>query len=270
MNIQIELTNHCNLSCVECPNRLMKRKRQHMRWDVINAIITDYIVPMEPECIILHKDGEPLLHPEFSKIAYLISWYTNSKLDVYTNGLFLSQEFIKRLGSISNPVRVLISFHFENADGTQNNYEKKSLSIESMIEAANGNIEFVLATHLIREEDRSHREQWKERWTNFAARKNVNITGVHIGESINPWAGLISVGHLSTFVECPYSDAAHLFVGCTGNVLPCCMDLEEEIVFGNILKDEVSQIMEARDAFYTKTREHIIEHDLCRRCLGTV
>ena len=69
--IMIELTNHCNLSCTMCGNRLMKRKKGFMSRETFDAFI-DGIPDGSLTYICLFGVGEPLLNPNaayFSKRA---------------------------------------------------------------------------------------------------------------------------------------------------------------------------------------------------------
>ena len=88
-----------------------------------------------------------------------------------------------------------------------------------------------------------------------------------MNSDINPWGGLIKQEHMSTFTGCPYGDGEHFFIGVTGNVIPCCIDLEEEIIFGNIMKDPKSEILERRNEFYQSLKEGPTR-SLCKRCLN--
>jgi len=266
MNLQMELTNYCNLRCVECPNRLMQRKREHMSMKVFEAIKTEYIEKMDFGTIILHKDGEPLLHPNFKEIVRAISRVSSAKLDLYTNGIFLTQDVVDLFGSLLNQCAILVSFHFENADGSRNDYEQKTEEIRKMLLRAGSNIDFVVTTHIVRENDRQRLSEWKKGWDELR-KTHPSLKAVYVNEHINPWCGRIDVGDLVSFDACPYGDGEHLFIGSTGNVIPCCMDLEEEVIFGNILNNAREDILEMRKQFYSELARKEYYHSLCRRCL---
>jgi hypothetical protein len=75
------------------------------------------------------------------------------------------------------------------------------------------------------------------------------------------------------FGECPYDDFGHWFFGVTGNVVACCLDLEEEIVLGNVLHNTARDLFVRTEAFYAEQRR-ILEakerHPLntCRNCFN--
>ena len=266
MNFQVELTNKCNLQCVECPNRMMQRERNDMAKDVFDTILHDYIVPHEAGTVILHKDGEPLLHPHLKDIVTKIAEVSPAKIDIYTNGLLLKKSFVEFLTSIQNKVWLLVSFHFHNHKGKQYSYTDTFKELESILQMAHKNVELVFATHVTDFADTWFLDRWKEYWENFVSEEGM-LRAVHINTAINPWTGLIKQENNSSFDACPYADGEHFFIGVTGNVIACCMDLEEEIVFGNVMENTTDEIETARNQFYTDMRTKGVSDDVCKRCL---
>ena len=85
--IQIDITNHCFLSCLYCSryNRHLKREqRRHMSVDQIRtALDTLRIWPGKIGII----GGEPLLHPDFAEICALLrSRFHRDRLGLWTSG----------------------------------------------------------------------------------------------------------------------------------------------------------------------------------------
>lgn len=276
MNLQMELTNRCNLKCVECPNRLMKRERHFMSEEIFDVILADYILDLKYgknsmlPTIILHKDGEPLLHPNFLELIKRIgNVKPDCKLDIYTNGLLITDDLFYQLSTLPNLIRILISFHFFNFDGSQNDYDKANWIIAQGLMQHYINIEVVMASHVTKYATDEMLDKWKEFWEiGVKTGAYKRLTGIHKNETINPWGGLITEGNLAHFEACPYGDFGHWFIGVTGNVIPCCMDLEEEIIFGNVLKDKKVDIGDRLFSFYENLNKGKIEHDLCHRCLN--
>jgi len=74
--LQIEITNECNASCVFCPHRFMQRKIQHMTKDLIRKIVNEVRSKnlINPELPMgLCGLGEPFLHPEFKEVIDIVS-----------------------------------------------------------------------------------------------------------------------------------------------------------------------------------------------------
>lgn len=265
MNFQIELTNHCNLKCVECPHRMMKRKKQFMEDEVMYNIIGNYIEDFKPLTVIMHKDGEPLMHPKIFEFMKVVDDRLRVKFDLYTNGHLLKPEHMDFFKTLRSKVWVLVSFHFYDYLGKDIDYSNVNVNIEVALKHCPDNVEFVFATHSTDFADDSVLQYWREAWLNKGYGR---LRDVHVNPHINPWTGLIEQSNTIQFDACPYGDGQHMFFGVTGNIIACCMDLEEEIVFGNIMTDTKTHIMQQRDAFYKCLRENDIGAEVCKRCLS--
>lgn len=277
MNFQLETTSFCNLTCRECPNAFMRRDRHMMTLEVWTTILRRYAVPfhrhnahLNPPTLIVSKDGEPLLNknlPDFLKLAALL--LPNLGIDIYSHGLLLPKMpwFFDLLGSLPNKVRLMVTFHYHNHDGTTNDYTDVEAFLRERLSRPKlgpENIELVLASHLVPPMTRERLEEWAARWRPLVAGRGQ----VHANVLINPWTGLMEEVATTKFACCPYEKFDCMFFGATGNVIACCMDLEEEIVFGNVLKDGAREMFEAVEAFYAAQKRHEIKHDVCRNCFG--
>lgn len=82
--INVEIINTCNLQCSFCPTP--ERSNAKMTPDQFTELART-LAPMTNE-VVLHLLGEPLSHPEFSKI---IDAAANASLpvNIVTNGLLL-------------------------------------------------------------------------------------------------------------------------------------------------------------------------------------
>ncbi len=267
MHIQIELSSKCNLKCVECPQRLMERKRQFMSDEVFQVLLDKYIISMAPRTIILHKDGEPLMHPRILEYMQRIDDHVKTKMDLYTNGLLLKPEMLDVFSQLRSKVWILVSFHWFNADGSRVEYQKTGRRLMDCIRNCPTNVEFVMVSHVTDLADESELKKWQKGWLDVAKEHPAALRDVHINTAINPWAGRIKQKNTIEFVGCPYSDGEHYFVGVTGNVTACCMDLEEEIIFGNIMVDDKEEIESKRNPFYERMQSGNKDEEVCRKCL---
>jgi len=266
MNFQIELTNICNLKCVECPHRFMKREQDTMSDEVFFEIL-NYIDKMKPQTIILHKDGEPLIHPKLFDYMKKIDEFHTTKFDIYTNGLLLKPKFIYGLSELKSIVSILLSYHFYSYKGNRVDYSGVDERLLTIFEYCPKNVRFILATHVTDLASKDELDLWKAEWDDVMQEYEA-LEAVHVNPHINPWTGLIQQKNAITFPACPYADGQHLFFGVTGNVIACCMDLEEEIQFGNVLKEPFDVIMERREQFYKELNEKKNMRELCLRCLA--
>jgi len=96
--IHLELTNHCNFSCIFCPDCIMTRKRGFMEEGVAKSAI-DQIAELDiTEKITFHVMGEPLLHPQFFQILDHARM-RGIPVGLTTNGALLTASTIKALAT---------------------------------------------------------------------------------------------------------------------------------------------------------------------------
>ena len=96
----IETTSACNLNCVMCPTQrpaAIKHKKQgFMSWELFCNLV-DQLASENPYAAVrLHKDGEPLLHPDIVKFID----YASSRLHdvlLVTNATLLTSEMARSI-----------------------------------------------------------------------------------------------------------------------------------------------------------------------------
>jgi len=263
MNFQVELTSYCNLTCGYCPNKGMKRKRAFMSDEIWTRILFDYIIPYKdknsfcPPTFIGHKDGEPLLSKKLpDRLIDVSNMCPDMHIDIYSHGLMLPKwekgrrDFFQFLSTLSNPVRYMMSYHPYNHDNSINNYEPVVTYLKKMFHSSGlpRNVEFITVSHKSKWVSEDMQQAWKQTWLGYP------IT-VHCNVHINPWTGRIKEEGTTKFNGCPYGDFGHWFFGATGNIIACCLDLEEEIIIGNVLEDNPSDMFEQTSKFYEVQRE---------------
>ena len=275
MNFQVETSNHCNFTCGYCPNYTMKRPRQFMRDDVWQAILEQYIIPYyrhnchnAPPTFIPHKDSEPLLDKKL--LDRIVSLPPEMKVDIYTNGVLFPVwkkrgiNVIETLSFVPNKFRILLSYHPFNHDNSENDYTEVIAYLKHEMRVIPNNIEFISVSHQSRWVTPEMQDEWVNQWAGYP------IT-VHKNASINPWTGRISEPGTIQFNGCPYGDFGHWFFGVTGNIIACCLDLEEEIVLGNVLTDYPAVMFDKTTRFYEDQRKTWearakTPHNVCRNC----
>ena len=279
MNFQVELTSYCDLTCGYCPNRSMSRDRAFISNSVWEAILHKYIVPYRhlnafcPPTFIGHKDGEPLLNKALpDRLRDLAGVAPDMKIDIYSHGLMLpkwkerGQDFFEFLATLPNQVRYMMSFHPYNHDNTGNNYTDTILYLKRVLRNPPHNVEFITVSHKSKWVSEQEQEAWRKTWEGYP------IT-VHSNCAINPWTGLMEDIATCHYNGCPYSDFGHWFFGATGNIIACCLDLEEEIILGNVLVDNPAEMFAKTEAFYAEQRRILASGEqhprgVCRNCYG--
>lgn len=279
MNFQVELHNFCNFTCGYCPHKDMERKKEFMSDEVWDVILNHYIVPYHnlnvfcPPTFIGHKDTEPLINKKLpDRLRSLATVLPDMKIDIYSNGVLLpkwrdrGEDFMDFLSTLPNKVRYLMSFHPYNHDFSPNDYSETIAYMHKVLRNPPPNVEFITVSHKSRWVSEGMQEAWKRCW------EGLPIT-VHCNCAINPWTGRIEEEGTIQFNGCPYGDFGHWFIGVTGNIIACCLDLEEEIVLGNVLIDQPGDMFFRTQDFYAAQRKALElkrrpEHRVCDNCFG--
>lgn len=247
--------------------------------EVWNKILYDYIVPYKdvnsfsPPTFIPHKDGEGLLNKRLpERLRDLASVAPDMKIDIYSHGLMLpkwrdrDEDFFEFLMSLPNRVRYMMSYHPKNHDYSVNDYTATIKYLKEVLRDPPPNVEFITVSHKSKWVSEETQQNWQATWA------GLPIT-VHSNCSINPWTGLMEDVATCHYNGCPYSDFGHWFFGVTGNVIACCLDLEEEIVLGNVLVDTPTEMFTKTAEFYAEQRRLLEAKELhprgvCRNCFG--
>ena len=258
----------------------MERSREFMNDEVWNTILHSYVVPYRhinsfcPPTFIGHKDGEPLLNKRLpERLRDLAAAAPDMKVDIYSHGLMLpkwrdrGRDFIDFLGSLPNQVRYMMSYHPYNHDCSHNNYSATILYLQDALRNRRPpNVEFITVSHKSKWVSEAEQEAWRRTW------EGLPIT-VHKNCSINPWTGRMEDIATCHYNGCPYADFGHWFFGATGNAIACCLDLEEEIILGNVLLDDPTEVFKRTDAFYKEQRQILedkrkVAYPVCANCFG--
>lgn len=277
MNFQIETTSICNLTCGYCPNKDMERERKFMDRAVWTTILNKYVLPYKDvntpagnrPTLIPHKDGESLLNKQFLDLLQEASDTVGAgmNIDVYSHGLMLpvwrkrGKDVFEFFRSLPNRVRYLMSYHPYNHDGSVNDYTDTFAYMREVLANGPKNVEVIMVAHISKQADEQAILAWKESWVGLPVTVHANV-------SINPWTGLIDDPHVSKFNGCPYGDFGHWFFGVTGNLIACCLDLEEEIVFGNVMVDEPQAMFDKVQEFYRAQTRREVAYPVCNNCFG--
>ncbi len=247
--------------------------------EVWNTILHQYIIPYQhlnsfsPPTFIGHKDGEPLLNKQLPyRFRSLAAVVPDMKIDIYSHGLMLpvlakqGRDFFEFLATLPNQVRYMMSFHPYNHDYSENDYKPVIKYLRDVLLHPPRNVEFITVSHKSKWVSEELQNEWRKMWL------GLPIT-VHCNCSINPWTGRMEDIATCHYNGCPYADFGHWFFGVTGNIIACCLDLEEEIVLGNVLRDDPAEMFTKTETFYADQR-HVQSvkdrptHQVCSDCFG--
>ena len=91
--VQIEITNRCNMDCSMCPREVLDIELEHMEWDKFLVVVNKL---RERENITLTGWGEPFLHPHiFDMIAFCKE--RGHRVMITSNGLFQKEEILEQI-----------------------------------------------------------------------------------------------------------------------------------------------------------------------------
>ena len=100
-DIQIEVTNICNFSCIYCPRDILIRKPTYIDIKLYEKI---YYMFRNNESFILNKDGEPFLHPNIKDIISILD--SNKRIRIPSNGVYLTKDITDFLAERKNKIEL--------------------------------------------------------------------------------------------------------------------------------------------------------------------
>ena len=250
----IEVTNKCNLACHYCSAVVNpKRHRGNMSMETYTRII-DQIAPLCPGYITLHLAGDPLLNPH---LCAMISLANENGIGTCfsTNGMLLNAAIRDRLiDSGLGSIRIDFSTDREGFEIDASRVLLVHLSFPGRSSTSAADL----------------REMFKE--FPFLGVKEMQFRS-WAGE----YAGRVSEREaaIPSYEKCrqPYSPCRHPWMAMTftwdGKVVPCCRDLQGEMVVGDINEKHVLEIWNdgpLRQLRRKLRREEYSDVFLCRHC----
>ena len=264
----VEITNICNLRCSFCPGT--KRQQRFMAAEEFSLIAGK--LRESVQYLYLHVMGEPLLHPQLPLILEAAE-QLGFRVCVTTNGTLLEKagESLLRCSSLH---KVSVSVHsFEGNDGGDMRPYLESvwsfaekLSQKGVIaalrlwneggaEERNGEVRAFLR-------EKTGDRPWEEkRDGSFTLGEKIYLEHAEKFE----WPDL-SAPESGTEFCLGLRDQIAVLVD--GTVVPCCLDHEGDIPLGNLLREELKDILagERAKGIYEGFSCRRPTEELCRRC----
>jgi len=264
--INIELTNHCNLTCLWCPGS-GERNKGFMSFDtfttILNNILSDKIIVNE---IHLYNVGESLLHPDFPKIVQFLGALSKKpKIVLVTNGTLLSDSIMDQI--IESKGIDTIQFSIDG--GTKESYEQLRQGakwedtlkkISHFLQKNNKRIKTGLITIDMGVPFSEEFKKIIEKVDNFDFRPPHNWTGNEdlkdypFERSFNP--------HPCWHIQ------NNLAILWNGDITLCCADLHGRGIFGNIHLDTLENFWKGHrlTTFRKQMTGRKKEIELCKNC----
>jgi radical SAM protein with 4Fe4S-binding SPASM domain len=280
--VGIELTNHCNLRCPECPSGagIMNRERGFMDPDLFRQISGEmkrYLLNMN-----LYFQGEPMMHPRFFEILIMAQDINST---VSTNGHFLTREDSGRL-VLSGLGRLVVSLDGMDKETYSSyringNFERVTAGISYVSEAIrkyNSPMKLVVQMLVNR-----YNEDQISLLREFASRNRASLSlksmQINSKGKVGYWLPSESRYRRYSAEGESFAIRSTLPRRCArmwfnpvvtwdGLVVPCCFDKDASHVMGDLKKESFKKIWYGQN--YTEFREQVMKGrekiEICRNC----
>lgn len=268
--IYIEISNSCNFSCSFCFQS--DRKKRFMTTDEFRFVVSQ-IRPFS-DYVYLHVLGEPLLHPQFREILKIAS-EADLKVNISTNGSLLNRHFDYLF---ENPVRQInISLHDAEENISKGKWKEFILSTlkfsKELSEKTFINLRLWNQTNeLSRDFNQLCFEIIRSNFSLSEDFDKINPNERNI--TLSPNIYLQSAPRfqwtdteMSAIKTC-YGLRDQIAVLSDGNVVPCCIDADANLLLGNIFKEDLADILQTDKSLQIRKgfEQHKAVEEWCQKC----
>ena len=265
--VYLEISNICNLSCRFCPGT--KRPKKALTEEEITLLLpkirsyTDYLY--------FHLMGEPLLHKHLARFLELAGEH-GFKVILTTNGTLLKKQQEMLLASPALH-KINISLHAFEANDLAVPFSQYLADCFAFGNAAAGQKLVVYRLWNNGGEDTQNaeildtmRRYFPQKWVQ--ERHGIRIadrTYLEYGDKFD-WPDLTATeGDSKVFC---YGLRDQLGILCDGTVVPCCLDHDGDLALGNLLVQDMEEILASprAKAIYEGFSNREAAEELCRKC----
>lgn len=265
--VYLEISNVCNLKCAFCPGTKRRAKIMNEREFIL------LLKKLQPwtDYLYFHLMGEPLCHPNLQRYLELAG-NEGFKVILTTNGTLLSNQQ-EILLAASGLHKINISLHAFEANDLSVPFETYLDGCFSFGKAAEGKklVVYRLWNQGGADEMNQQILAYMERF--FPKPWQEHRKGIRIGERVFleygdkfDWPDL-NAEDGGDRVFC-YGLRDQIGVLCDGTVVPCCLDHDGDLALGNLLQEEMNDILSKprAQAIYHGFSNRIAAEELCRKC----
>lgn len=277
--IYIEITNACNLSCSFCPPT--RRPLSFMSVHDFEMVLKG--LKGHGKYIYLHVKGEPLLHPDFDQILALAASY-GFKVNLTSNGSLIKNHKDLLVGH-EGLRQVSFSLQSQEDLADMEGYSKYMEDLLDVVIAGVKDSEIIYELRLWNY-DPVHDQSMvgKNHLAIEMIKEKLDVTQDVI-DAIPKGKGtkLKEQVYLSKAAEFQWPDMdlsvinesgtcyglrQQVGILVNGDVIPCCLDAEGDMVLGNIFEEEFEAIVTSAraSAMITGFEQGRIVEALCKRC----
>ena len=265
--VYLEISNLCNLSCAFCPGT---KRAPHVMQSEDFSLILQKIKPWT-DFVYFHLMGEPLCHPKLEQYLDL-AHRAGLKVILTTNGTLLKKQQDNLLHA-PGLHKVNISLHAFEANDLSVPFDEYLGDCFAFGKEAEG--KKLVVYRLWNEGGQNQQNQLILTITEqfFPKPWNEERRGIRIGERIFlehgekfDWPDL-EAPEGTEKVFC-YGLRDQIGVLCDGSVVPCCLDHDGDLILGNLLQQDMEEILSSPRAIsiYDGFSKGKAAEELCRKC----
>ncbi len=249
--VDVELTNHCNLSCIMCPRHAMKRDKGFMSEEIFKGVVEECAQRKTP--IRLIRFGEPFLHP---KIVEFCRHAKSNELMVHVtnNGLAINEADMQALVDLAVD-SVIFSFQGttkERYETIRNNcmYDKLVHSIKRLLKIRGDRDKpFIHVSTTVLDDSKTEISRFVDYWASMVDSVGVGKTLLYTvpTDDLEPsLARKIRELRRSETIKRVYGPCKEVFqklsVDWDGRITCCCGDFDQFLTVGDIRESSLSHV----------------------------
>jgi len=242
--LTIEPNNICNLNCIMCPYKRMKRKKETIPMDLFNKAVNE-AKGLGCKDVHLTQYNEPFTDKYlFERIKYIREKGMTSSM--YSNGTLLDSKMRKKI--LENPPD-LIRF---SVDGAKKetfesirvgaNFEEVTSNVKKLVRERNaqgGKLPKIEVFFTILDKNKKEGKRFLKDWkgkADFAAlypadsRESKNFVGFDFKK----------------FKPYPCFNVKEVLILSNGKVSICCVDIDGDVILGDLKKQSLKEIINSK------------------------
>jgi len=264
--VTIEPNNLCNLNCIMCPYKKSKRKKESLSMDLFKKIV-DESKEIGAKDIHLTQYNEPLTDKKlFERLDYIRNAGLTSSF--YSNATLLDDDNIEKM--LESPPD-LIRF---SVDGVEKetfesirrgaNFESVISRIEKLYRRRNQRgqkLPVIEVFFTLLEENKKESKRFLEYWKN-----RCDFCSIYPADSRDS-KNFVGIDY-KKFKPYPCFNPKRIIILSSGKVALCCVDIDGEVVLGDIKKQSLKEILssEKYKKIYLSQMNRTCKISMCKNC----
>ena len=244
INVAIENTSVCGANCIMCPRDKYAYKKEHMKQELFEKIVSEVYEIEEVTQIDVCGYGDPLIDPELEKkILFIKNNIRDIRITTMSTCQFLEGEIADFISENVDDLKIsnygLTKNTFEAVHRGSLVYEKVKKNILSFLEREKK--PHITMAYLILQGINDHEtEKWKQYWEEKV--DDIQIWYPHnYGGVMNRYDNILQYDREDVH-SCGRIGKDYMFAA-NGDVLACCMDMNHKMKIGNMYENSFKEII---------------------------